>query len=63
MRDVLAEKITVEDVRVWSRESEESVFNALKLIFKSYDLSAAYNAVDSLAEDYKMFMWLKTQRN
>jgi replication factor C large subunit len=51
------DKLTEQDVKVWSRESEESIFNALKLIFKSYDLSAAFNAVDSLSEDYTDVMW------
>jgi len=50
-------ELTVKDVKVWNRESEESMFNALKLIFKSFDVSPAFDAVDSLSEDYRALMW------
>lgn len=45
------EKITDDDLRHVVREKEESIFNALKIVFKSKDLGAAFDAANDLSED------------
>ena len=51
--------ISLDAVQLWGRAQDESIFNALKTIFKTYDSSAAFKAIDNLNEDYNMLsLWL-----
>lgn len=52
-------KIIDEDLKKWSRNQEENIFNTLKLIFKSYDGSAALNSSQELKENIDLITyWL-----
>ncbi len=53
-------KIVEKELTLWKREQEESLFSALKLIFKSYNSEATSHVVDNLSEDLKMLSyWLE----
>ncbi|UCD03679.1 MAG: replication factor C large subunit [Candidatus Woesearchaeota archaeon] len=52
-------KITDKDLNKWSREREETIFNSLKLIFKSFDSKVALDSSDGLTEDLDVLnYWL-----
>lgn len=52
-------RITEDDVKLWGREKEESIFNLLKLVFKSFDSEAALRVSDYVDEDLdKIILWL-----
>jgi len=47
------------DVVLWGREKEESIFNLLKLVFKSYDASAMLQTAEYVDEDLdRLILWL-----
>lgn len=51
--------ITFEDIILWGREKEESIFNILKLIFKSYDVAQALEAANSFSGDLEhLMLWI-----
>ncbi len=51
--------IKVKDVKLWGREQEENISDALKLIFKSFNVGAAMDANDLITEDLKILnFWL-----
>jgi len=52
-------KVTSESVSSGGRDYEEKIFNALRLVFKSFDGPTAYRAVDSLPLETRQFLqWL-----
>jgi len=52
-------KITETDIKLWGREKEESIFNLLKLVFKSYNADAMLNVFDYVDEELKdLLLWL-----
>jgi replication factor C large subunit len=54
-----AKKITLKDVTLWDREIEESIFNTLKIIFKSYDTRSALYTADHMLENLDtLTLWL-----
>ncbi len=56
---MLGNNITSEKTELWGRAQEESIFNAMKKIFKSEDTNAALESVDSISEDYDALqLWL-----
>ncbi|MFH0869062.1 MAG: replication factor C large subunit [archaeon] len=47
------------DVKLWSREMEESIFSLLKYVFKSYDSEQMLHISDNVNEDIdKLMLWL-----
>ncbi len=53
------EKITEKVINLWGREQEEKIFNALKYVFKSFDIHKALEVVWNLDENLENFMlWL-----
>ena len=51
--------ITEKELIIWGREQDENVFNALKLIFKSFDSKAAKQVADGLSSADDLGMWLE----
>lgn len=52
--------LTDDKVTLWIRDSTETIFNTMKLIFKSFDSQAALRASNELAEDLDMLnLWLE----
>lgn len=52
-------KITLQDIVLWGREREESVFNVLKLIFKSFDIAQALDAANNFSGDLdNLMLWV-----
>lgn len=52
-------KIGLQDIKLYGRDYEEKVFNALRLIFKSFDSTTAIKAVEDLAMEPSMLShWL-----
>jgi len=52
-------KITLEDISLWAREQEESIFETLKVIFKSFDSKLAlesFEKTDEAPED--LMLWI-----
>lgn len=48
------------DLRIWNRERDETIMNALKLIFKSYDPKTALSVSDDLKENAdELNLWLE----
>lgn len=53
------EKLTLQDVTSGNRDYEEKIFNALRLIFKSFDTTTAINSVSDLSmEPSLLTYWL-----
>jgi replication factor C large subunit len=53
------DKITDDDLNRWGREREETIFNSLKLIFKSFDSRVALDSSNGLTEDLNVLnYWL-----
>jgi len=53
------DKIELQDISLYGRDYEEKIFNALRLIFKSFDSAVAVKAVEDLTMDYSMLThWL-----
>jgi len=53
-------ELTEDKVSLWVRDSTETIFNTMKLIFKSFDSQAALRASNELAEDLDMLnLWLE----
>lgn len=51
--------ITEADIKLWGREKEESIFNLLKLVFKSFDSEAMLRTSDYVDEDLdRIILWL-----
>ena len=51
--------ITMQDIVLWGREKEESIFNVLRLIFKSYDVAQVLDAANSLSGDLStLLLWI-----
>ena len=51
--------IAEEKLALWGREKEESIFNLMKLIFKSYDSTSMLNVFDYVDEDLaRIILWL-----
>lgn len=52
-------KIILNDIILWGREKEESIFTILKLIFKSYDIAQAIDAANSFSGDFdNLLLWI-----
>lgn len=52
-------KITETDIKLWGREKEESIFNLLKLVFKSFNANAMLEVSDNVDEELKdLMLWL-----
>jgi len=51
--------IAESDIKLWGREKEESIFNLLKLVFKSFDSEAMLRTSDYVDEDIdRIMLWL-----
>ena len=53
-------KLTNEDLVIWGREKEESIFNTMKLIFKSKDAKLALESAKDLTENIETLnFWIE----
>jgi replication factor C large subunit len=52
-------KVTNSDLTIWGREREETMLNALKLIFKSFDQKIAIRAANELKKSDDILLWLE----
>ncbi len=52
-------KISIDTLTIWGREQRESIFDALKVIFKSFSLDLALSTYNGLTEDHEQIsFWI-----